>query len=78
MQAVLTTMEAASGATPDKFGGTLSSDVLTLVKKDQNGVKVEVPTIYGDVGRASVDALKDPAHDAPTSVNEVTSAGRSI
>lgn len=77
MQAVLTTMEAASGATPDRFGGTLSSDVLTLVKRDQAGVQVDVPTVYGDVGRASVDVtLKDPGTSTsptqPSSVNEVT------
>lgn len=77
MQAVITTLEGASGVAPDKFGGTLSSDVLTFVKKDQNGVQVLVPTIYGDVGRASVDVtLKDPGTTAspvqPTSVNEVT------
>jgi hypothetical protein len=77
MQAVITTMEAASGATPGAFGGTLSSDVVTLVKRDQGGEQVEVPTVYGDVGRASVDVtLKDPgtadSPTQPTSVNEVT------
>jgi len=77
MQAVVTALEGASGVSPDKFGGTLSSDVITLVKKDVGGQQVLVPTIYGDVGRASVDVtLKDPGTAAsptqPTSVNEVT------
>ena len=34
VQAMVTSLEAAPGAEPNKFGGTLSSDVLTLVKKD--------------------------------------------
>ena len=33
------------------FGGTLSSDVITYVKKTINGVEVQVPTIFNDVGR---------------------------
>ena len=77
MQAVLTTLEGASGVSPDKFGGTLSSDVLTFVKKDQNGVQVSVATIYGDVARASVDVtLKNPGTSEsptqPSTINEVT------
>ena len=46
MLAIVTTLEGASGAEPNRFGGTLGSDVLTLVKKDENGVKVKVPTVF--------------------------------
>jgi hypothetical protein len=73
-QAIVTTLEGAAGATPEKFGGTLSSDVLTIVKKDDNGVKIKVPTIFSDVGRVAVTVvMKDPlATTQPTSVNQVT------
>jgi hypothetical protein len=77
VQAMVTSLEAAPGAEPNKFGGTLSSDVLTLVKKDENGVKVKVPTIFNDVGRVVVTAvLKNPgapgSPTAPTAMNDVT------
>lgn len=77
VQAIVTTLEGAPGAEPDKFGGTLSSDVLTLVKKDENGVKIKVPTIFSDVGRVTITlALKNPGAPgspvAPTAMNDVT------
>lgn len=77
MQAVVTTLEGAPGITPDKYATNLNSDVVTLVKKDQNGQQVMVPTVFNDVGRVSVDVtLKDPgtadAPTRPTTVNEVT------
>ena len=77
VQAIVTSLEAAPGAEPNKFGGTLSSDVLTLVKKDENGVKVKVPTIFNDIGRVVVTvALKNPGVPgspvAPTTMNDVT------
>ena len=54
VQAMVTSLEAAPGAEPTRFGGTLSSDVLTVVKKDLNGVKIQVPTIFSDAGRVVV------------------------
>ena len=77
VQAMVTSLEAAPGAEPNKFGGTLSSDVLTLVKKDVNGVKVKVPTIFSDAGRVIVTlALKNPgvpgSPTSPTAMNDVT------
>jgi hypothetical protein len=59
---------AASGATPDKFGGTLASDVLTYVKQQVNGATVPVPTIYADPAQVILKlALKDPGPtDTPT------------
>src|SRR5262245_10556319 len=77
VQAMVTSIEAAPGAAPNKFGGTLSSDVLTLVKKDDNGVKIKVPTIFSDAARVVVTlALKNPgvpgSPAAPTAVNDVT------
>ena len=77
VQAMVTSLEAAPGAEPNKFGGTLSSDVLTLVKKDDNGVKVKVPTIFNDIGRVVVSVvLKNPgvpgSPTSPTAMNDVT------
>lgn len=77
VQAMVTSLEGAPGAEPNKFGGTLSSDVLTLVKKDDNGVKIKVPTIYSDLGRVVVTlALKNPgvpgSPTSPTAMNDVT------
>ena len=77
VQAMVTSLEAAPGAEPTKFGGTLSSDVLTLVKKDENGVKIKVPTIFSDAGRVVVTlALKNPglpgSPTSPTAMNDVT------
>ena len=77
VQAMVTSLEAAPGAEPNKFGGTLSSDVLTLVKKDDNGQKIKVPTVYSDPGRVVVTlALKNPgvpgSPASPTAINDVT------
>jgi hypothetical protein len=57
---ILNALEAASGANPTTFGGTLQSDVLTVVD--------DVPTIFNDVGRARMTlAMKDPGTaDTPT------------
>jgi len=76
-QATVALLEGAPGAEPSKFSGTLSSDVLTNIKKDDNGVKVVVPTIFSDPGRVTVTLmLKDPgtaaSPTAPTAVNQVT------
>ena len=66
--AVIDDMTAASGAEPTKFAGTLASDVLTVVKKNENGREVPVPTIYSDAVRASFHLeLRDPGTaDKPT------------
>jgi hypothetical protein len=59
---IINQLEAASGAEPDEFGGTLFSDVLTLVDVDD----AKVPTIFADNGRVTFSlGLKDPG--SPTS-----------
>ena len=67
------TLEAASGAKPDVFSGTLLSDVTTIVKRDS----VNVPTIFNDGGRVAMAlALKDPGASGvpsvPSALNAVT------
>jgi len=65
-------VEGASGAAPGNFGNTLSSDVVTIVKKSINGTDVSVPTIFGDPGRATLTVdMKDPA-TAPSAATSVT------
>ena len=72
----ISSLEAASGAEPDEFGGTLNSDVITLVKRDVNGQQVDVPTIFNDVARVTVGlTLRDPGFGAsasPSALNQVT------
>ncbi|HXW05226.1 MAG TPA: hypothetical protein VD833_08340 [Vicinamibacterales bacterium] len=57
---IIRSIEAATGAEPTEFGGTLLSDVLTVVD--------DVPTIFNDVGRVTFSlGLKDAGSaDAPT------------
>jgi len=54
---ILGSLEGASGAEPDTFGGTIQSDVITIVD--------DVPTTFNDLGRANFAlALKDPGSAA--------------
>jgi hypothetical protein len=74
---VIDRLEAASGARPGEFGGTLDSDVITNVQRTVNGQQQTVATIFNDLGRASMRVLlRDqggPGSPAvPTGVNAVT------
>ena len=77
VQVVILSLEAASGAQADKFGGNLLSDVITNVKRQINNEQVQVPTIFNDVGRVSMKLLlKDQGApsvtNVPSPINEVT------
>jgi len=78
VQLTLVTLSAASGATPDDFGGNLLSDVVTNVQRTVNGQQVSSPTIFNDVGSASFTlVVKDPGVNpaspvAATPLNSVT------
>lgn len=66
---IVNEMVAAAGAKPTEFGGTLFSDVETVVN--------DVPTIFSDVGRVTFSlGMKDPgsasAPTQPTSANFIT------
>ena len=74
---VVDALEAASGATPGTMGGFLLSDVQTLVDQQVNGVAVRVPTIFNDVGQATMRIIPKDAGNgsnslAPTPYNSVT------
>jgi hypothetical protein len=77
VQVVIVTLEAASGAEPEEFGGTLASDVVTLVERQISGQTVQVPTIFGDLGRVTMRlVLRDPGEPAvpstPSELNTVS------
>jgi hypothetical protein len=60
---IVDVLEAAPGAEPEEFGGTLLSDVVTVVD--------DTPTFFNDVGRVTFRlGLKDPG--PPTSPNTPT------
>jgi hypothetical protein len=74
---VIDQLMAASGADPSQFGGQLSSDVVTLVRKNVSDQQVCAPVVFQDHGRAELHlALKDPgsasAPTSPTSANTIT------
>jgi len=66
---VVNALEAARGSDPSSFGGTLPSDVVTVVD--------DVPTTFNDLGRVRlVLAMKDPGGvetpTKPTTANYIT------
>jgi hypothetical protein len=74
---IIESMEAASGAEPEDFGGVLFSDVQTIVEEQIDGQTVRFPTIFPDHGRVTIRlALKNPGTIttpvAPSTLNEVT------
>ena len=74
---VIDSMQGASGASPDAFGTPLLSDVQTLITKTIGGVETQVPTIFNDLGKATVRiVLKDVGNPGatagPSSLNSIT------
>lgn len=72
---IVNSITGASGALPDSFGGTLGSDVVTLVPV--TGTNDRVPTVFEDLGRVTFQlALKDPGSAAspaqPSTSNFIT------
>lgn len=78
VQLALLSLRAASGSTPEEFGSTLHSDVITNVEQTIGGQAVSVPTIFGDNGAAEFAiVLKDGGSDptnptGPGPLNSVT------
>lgn len=69
---IIASLEGASGAQPTDYGSTLSSDVLTFVKKQIGGQTVLVPTIFEDLGRVRMTLAQKDVTSTPTSNNLVT------
>ena len=74
---VIDKIEAASGAKSTEYGGQLSSDVVTLVKRTVGGKETYVPTIFADPGKVTMRlGLKNPGTTelpaSPTGINEIT------
>lgn len=62
---IMQSLQGASGAKPDTFGGTLASDVQTVVD--------DSPTVFEDPGRVVLQlAMKNPVGPEPSSANFVT------
>lgn len=77
--AVILNLEAASGASPEEFSGTLNSDVITIVGQTPPGstTEIAVPTTFNDTGRVTMRLiLKDQGIPgigaAPTVLNQIT------
>jgi hypothetical protein len=70
--AMVAMLEASPGVTPGEWSNTLSSDVITYVKRTINGVEVRVPTIFGDAGRVTVSLSLKNTTTEPTTANNVT------
>jgi hypothetical protein len=71
---IIDSIEAASGAAPSTFGGTLASDVVT---RQLDGTDVGGAAVFEDLARVELSlGLKDPGSAAtptrPTSANFVT------
>jgi hypothetical protein len=77
---VVGALEAASGATPSAFGGTLASDVVTTVTRRVDSDELQESTVFEDLARVEFAlALKDPGGTAvataPSTTNFITVTG---
>ena len=77
VQIVVRSLAAASGAEPDRMGGTLQSDVIVMITEDPCSIENPCPTIVNDVGEVELSLLlKDPGSPAasasPSALNMVT------
>lgn len=73
----LVRLQASSGATPDEFGGTLLSDVVTVIEVKRGEQTFFVDSFFNDIGQAELRVgLKDPGPVAvpttPSPLNAVT------
>ena len=66
-------MEAAGGQEPGSFTSSLLSDVRVLVDTDVNGVTVQVPTIFNDLGRARIRSERKDQGNLVGGLPQVTS-----
>ena len=70
---VIESMAGASGADPGTMSAFLLSDVQTIVEQNIGGQTVRVPTIFNDVGEASLRlVMKNPTGTTPSTLNAVT------
>lgn len=71
---IVDAMLASSGAQPEELGGSLASDVITLVEQQVNGANVLVPTVFQDNGRVRMRvAMRNPlSPTGPSAINAIT------
>lgn len=76
---VIDGLEAAKGDAPGTFVANLQSDVVTNVPVTINGVEIQVPTIFNDLGRATLSSVaKDQSSLVPGGTSPETSLLNSI
>lgn len=74
---VIGAFDGASGADPQRFGGAVQSDVVTVVEVRRGDQTFFVDTFFNDLGRATFQVqLKNPGPTAtpttPSSLNAIT------
>jgi hypothetical protein len=74
--AIISQLQGASGAEPDDLGGTLRSDVVTLIERDDE-LGGDYYSTYNDLGEVTIRLqLRDPGIPGvpatPSPLNEVT------
>lgn len=74
----LIALEGAKGNEPTTFTSGLLSDVITLVETQIGGQTVDVPTIFNDLGRATIDVQLKDQSGALTGVVSPTTPIQSI
>lgn len=75
--AIVDSLSASAGARPLEFAGTLASDVITIIRRTENGKASSEPTVLEDAGRVAFHlALVDPGTaehpTAPSTTNTIT------
>jgi len=65
-------LEGAKGNSPGEFAANLLSDVQTLVDVEVGGVTTKQPTIFNDIGRATLAVESKNPDAVATALNSVT------
>lgn len=70
---VVAQIGGASGSDPSTFVTPLLSDVQAIVDAEVNGVTVQQPTIFNDLGRATITSERKDQSDLVGGLSQVTS-----
>lgn len=73
MLLIVEQISGASGSDPGTFASPLLSDVRAIVDAEVNGVTVQQPTIFNDLGRATISSERKDQSDLVGGLSQVTS-----
>jgi hypothetical protein len=73
MLLVVENLAGAGGQDPGTFATPLLSDVRAIVEAEVNGVTVQQPTIFNDLGRATISSERKDQSDLVGGLSQVTS-----